>query len=67
MFELSVLNSCSNAAYALLAHCLIEKLHPLLTYDSYVQKYILEPLNMTNTGFTLTERYVLILSVCYFK
>ncbi|XP_065903520.1 putative beta-lactamase-like 1 [Dysidea avara] len=55
----------SNTAYALLAHCLIEKLHPLLTYESYVQKYILEPLNMTNTGFTLTERIRSTMAVGY--
>ena len=50
---------CSNAAYALLAHCLIGKLHPLMTYESYIQKFILQPLNMNNTGFKLTERWAL--------
>jgi len=41
-------------AYSLLGHCLIEKIYPLMTYESYVEKYIIQPLNMINTGFEFT-------------
>ena len=43
-------------AYSLLGHCLIEKIHPLMTYEEYVEKYILEPLDMKNTGFEFTQK-----------
>ena len=42
-------------AYSLLGRCLIERIHPLMTYEEYVEKYILEPLNMKNTGFEFTK------------
>lgn len=46
--------SYSNLAYALLGHCLVEHLYPTMTYEEYVQKNILGPLNMTSTGFNIT-------------
>ena len=45
----------SNMAYSLLGRCLIEKIHPLMTYQTYAEKYILQPLNMTNIGFDFTK------------
>jgi len=49
----------SNLGYSLLARCIIEKYDPGTTYEKYVEKNILEPLNMTSTGFDYTERFVL--------
>ena len=48
----------SNLAYALIGNCLVEHFYSDLTYDQYVQKFILAPLGMTQTGFTYTSRYI---------
>ncbi|XP_065902491.1 putative beta-lactamase-like 1 [Dysidea avara] len=47
--------SYSNLAYALLGRCLIQKLSSSTTYEKYVEKNIIEPLNMTSTGFEYTD------------
>ena len=49
---------CSNLAYSLLGNCLVEKFYPSLTFKQYVHKYILEPLGMTQTGFTSSSKLV---------
>lgn len=48
----------SNLAYALIGNCLVERFYSDLTYDQYVQKFILAPLGMTQTGFSYTSRFV---------
>lgn len=48
----------SNLTFALLGCCLVEHLYPGMTYEDYVQKNILQPLNMSSTGFNYTEAYV---------
>ena len=50
--------NCSNLAYALFGNCLVEHFYSSMTYEQYVLKYILEPLGMTQTGFTITSRLV---------
>ena len=45
-------------AYSLLGNCLIEKIYDSMTFEDYVNKFILQPLGMTNTGFKYTEEYV---------
>lgn len=47
--------SYSNLAYGLLGHCLVEHLFPGMTYEEYVMKNIIQPLNLTNTGFNITD------------
>lgn len=46
----------SNLAYALIGNCLVEHFYPGCTFEQYVQKFILTPLGMTQTGFTYTSR-----------
>ena len=47
--------SYSNLGYALLGRLLTENLLRNQTFESWVRKRILKPLNMTNTGFQVTE------------
>ncbi|XP_065903484.1 putative beta-lactamase-like 1 isoform X2 [Dysidea avara] len=47
--------SYSNLGYSLLARCVLEKFDPQATYENYVEKNILEPLNMASTGFDYTD------------
>ena len=54
--SLSFTIECSNLAYGLLGHCLVEHLFPGMTYEEYVMKNIIQPLNLTNTGFNITDR-----------
>ena len=49
----------SNLAYSLLGRCLVQEFDPHTTFEKYVQQNILDPLNMTNTGFDYTRRYIL--------
>ena len=46
---------CSSLAYGLLGQCLIEKTHPGMKYETYIEKYILQPLEMANTGFEYSD------------
>ena len=55
--KLCVFN-CSNLAYSLLGNCLIEKIYGSMQFEDYIQKFILQPLGMTNTGFEYTQEYV---------
>jgi len=48
--------SHSNLAFALIGRCLVEFFYTDMTYEQYVEKYILSPLNMTNTGFNITAK-----------
>ena len=47
--------SYSNLGYALLGRLLTERLLQNQTFESWVIERILKPLNMTNTGFDITE------------
>ena len=47
--------SYSNLGYALLGRLLTENLLQNQTFESWVRERILKPLNMTNTGFEITE------------
>lgn len=47
--------SYSNLGYALLGRLLTENLLTNQTFESWVRERILKPLNMTNTGFEITE------------
>ena len=47
--------SYSNLGYALLGRLLTENLLQNQTFESWVRERILKPLNMTNTGFQITE------------
>ncbi|CAH3028592.1 unnamed protein product [Porites evermanni] len=51
-----VMPSYSNLGYALLGRLLTEKLLKNQTFESWVIGRILRPLNMTNTGFDVTEQ-----------
>ena len=46
----------SNLAYALLGRCLVQKYNPGMTYEEYVNKNILQPLELNDTGFNITDR-----------
>lgn len=48
----------SNLGFGLLGRCLVERVFPRMTYEDYVIKNILEPLQMTDTGFNITSRYI---------
>ena len=48
--------SHSNLAFALIGRCLVEFFYTDMTYEEYVEKYILAPLNMSSTGFNITAR-----------
>lgn len=50
-----VMPSYSNLGYALLGRLLTENLLQNQTFESWVSERILRPLNMTNTGFDITE------------
>ena len=54
------LSSCSNLGFALLGQCLVEGVFPGMTYEDYVIKNILQPLQLTNTGFNITDKCVAI-------
>ena len=47
---------CSNLGFGLLGRCLVEHVFPGITYEEYVTKHILQPLQLDNTGFNITER-----------
>ncbi|CAI8001938.1 Putative beta-lactamase-like 1 [Geodia barretti] len=47
--------SYSNLGFALLGQCLVEGVFPGMTYEDYVIKNILQPLQLTNTGFNITD------------
>ena len=51
----------SNLAYALLGRCIAQRTHPTMSYEKYVEKQILQPLELTNTGFDYTGELVIIL------
>ena len=52
-------NVCySNLGFGLLGRCLVEHTFPGMTYEDYVIKNILQPLQLTNTGFTISSRYI---------
>lgn len=51
-----VMPSYSNLGYSLLGRLLTEKLLKNQTFESWVIGRILRPLNMTNTGFDVTEQ-----------
>ena len=55
--------SNSNLGLALLGHCLVEHFFPEMTYEEYVTLNILEPLELTNTGFNITERCIILIYV----
>ena len=57
ILEICLLNH-SNLAYALIGNCLVEHFYSNLTYNQYVQNFILAPLGMTQTGFIYTSRLV---------
>ena len=46
----------SNLGFALLGHCLVEHVFPGRSYEDYVEQNILTPLQLTNTGFNITQR-----------
>ncbi|XP_065903470.1 putative beta-lactamase-like 1 [Dysidea avara] len=50
--------SYSNLAYALLGQCIIQKAYPGMKYETYVEKHILQPLEMINTGFEFSDDVV---------
>ncbi len=47
----------SNVAFGLLGRCMAQYIDPQMTYEEYVQKNMLGPLEMKNTGFNITSRY----------
>ena len=49
----------SNLAYGLIGQLLTEAFFPTMTYEDYIEKNILQPLGMKNTGFTYTDELVL--------
>ena len=57
-YETLIFFKNSNLAYSLLGNCLIEKIYDSMSFEDYVEKFILEPLEMTNTGFEFTTEYV---------
>ena len=46
---------CSDLAYSLLGQCLIQKAYPGMKYETYIEKHILQPLEMINTGFEFND------------
>ncbi len=56
--ELLLLSFLSNLAFALLGRCMAQYIDPQMTYEEYVQKNMLGPLEMKNTGFNITSRYI---------
>lgn len=58
------LPSYSNLAFALLGHGLANALSEM-AYEDYVQKMILDPLEMTSTGFNITEDVMKRMAVGY--
>ena len=36
-------------------HCLVEHFFPKMTYEDYVENNILQPLQMKDTGFKITD------------
>ena len=55
---MSLIKFYSNLAYSLIGNCLVEHFYPGWTFEQYVQKYILGPLRMTQTGFIYNSRLV---------
>ena len=47
--------SHSNLAFGLIGRCLPLPFYTDVTYEEYVVKYILAPLNMTNTALDITD------------
>ena len=45
----------SNLAYGLIGRLLTEAFFPSMSYEDYVEKNILQPLGMSNTGFEITD------------
>ena len=46
----------SNLAYALLGRCIVHHYDPSTTFEEYVEDNILKLLNMTSTGFDITDQ-----------
>jgi CubicO group peptidase (beta-lactamase class C family) len=65
MFPTWTIPSYSNLGFSLLGHCLVGHFFPSMTYEEYVFQHILEPLELTNTGFNMTKSVVEKMAVGY--
>jgi CubicO group peptidase (beta-lactamase class C family) len=65
MFPTWTVPSYSNLGFGLLGRCLVEHTFPGMTYEDYVIKNILQPLQLTNTGFTISSSVMSKMAVGY--
>lgn len=48
---------CSNLAYALIGRLMVDQYKKGMSFEDYVKKMILDPLQLDNTGFEYTSGY----------
>ena len=50
-----LVNHCSNLAFGLIGRLMADHYHKGVSFEKYVQRFILEPLGLKDTGFSYTD------------